>query len=359
MATLRSVLAQVADKNQELLTVLSQTEYAGPALEQNAARIHELEDQSTATTIDTRSLHKITEDERKDHLRYRGSIVKRFMHNLGGQKGKESFTSKEEKEEREYLEAWQREREATERLEAIGRELEYARTYKLKLELDKVRHDQAQSELDLMYENIFSGPTPGAPEEDRVEANVQSARERFQRCQIQQGNDRDALQALRQGIKLLGVADMELANLRNNFIHCNMSELTFSGAMGQYSLSTVQTSLMKSLQQVREASRLQPAILLLDEVRAGHRDTVGESLHPGTKTTSEKLRTVDARVTRISASMEVLSTQQAQRLKGSEARLQQALQALERARQELQRVRMQAFERYTIGDTAPPPYFSY
>ena len=167
MSQLSSNLREAASRNHELLSALAKTDYAPTSLKQNTAYILDLQSQIKATDLELQKLHKTTEDERKDHLKYRDSTVKRFAHKLGGTKGKEKFTSRQEKEEREFLEAWQKEREATERREELQRALDNANNEKKTMEVDKANHDQAQKDLDEMYHYLFSGPTPEVPGKSR------------------------------------------------------------------------------------------------------------------------------------------------------------------------------------------------
>jgi hypothetical protein len=96
MAQLHTALAEASQRNSELLSVLAETDYATPALKQNVAYITDLSKQLAALKKDLAKLHAITEDERKDHLKYRDSTMRRFAHKLGGQKGKDKFASKQE-----------------------------------------------------------------------------------------------------------------------------------------------------------------------------------------------------------------------------------------------------------------------
>ncbi|KAI7294642.1 hypothetical protein KC315_g19083, partial [Hortaea werneckii] len=111
---LTTALRAASDRNTALLTTLSQTAYAPPSLKQNLAYLDDLARQIAHLDRELKKFHEITEDERKDHVKYRDSTVKRFMHRLGGSRGVEKFETKREKEEREFLDAWQREREARE-----------------------------------------------------------------------------------------------------------------------------------------------------------------------------------------------------------------------------------------------------
>jgi serine phosphatase RsbU (regulator of sigma subunit) len=155
MSQLTQALTNAATRNSELLIVLAETDYAPKTLQQNTSYITDLEAQLKKTEKDLIRLHEKTEWERKDHLKYRDSTFKRYAHKLGGSKGQAKFVSKSEKEEREFLAAWQEEREAEERKAELKRALEIANEDRQRLEGEKARNERAQQDLDQLYASIF------------------------------------------------------------------------------------------------------------------------------------------------------------------------------------------------------------
>lgn len=65
MSQLDNTLREAADKNQQLLSELSQTDYAPSSLKQNVSYISDLKSQIAATDKELSRLHQITEDEKK------------------------------------------------------------------------------------------------------------------------------------------------------------------------------------------------------------------------------------------------------------------------------------------------------
>ena len=362
MSQLSSTLAQASQRNHELLSTLSQTDYAAPALMQNIAYITNLQSQIAATAKKLKGLHAITEDERKDHVKYRDSTVKRFMHKLGGEKGKAKFASKQEKEEREFLEAWQKERVADERRDELARALENAENDKGNLESDKVRHDQAQSELDHMYQSIFGGPTPEVLGEDRMEWSVNSARDWYQQCQTQAGSEKHAMEALQR-------ADQTLEKARNDMINAHdMSRMdmwgggTFTDMMERDALSQAQKNITQSLRHMDEACRTQPAIKHLSDVTIDQGHIMSDMIFDNIFTDAaqhDRIKASEAQLLKSIGQLKGQMREQEQRVKDSQAQLQQASQGLEGARQELQRIRAEACERLAGGSDVPPSYSSY
>lgn len=202
---------QAANEYHELRLTLRESDYALPALKQNTSYIADLQSQISSTDKELRSLHEVTEKERKDHVKYRDSVMRRYAHKLGGHKGEDKFTAKQEKEEKEFLEAWQKEREANERREELGRALERAKKEKQTLESDKSKHEQAQSRLDQMYSDIFTGPTPEVPGEDQLEEAVNNALNWYQQCQEQLGRDKHAAECLERAGQSLSYALSDMA----------------------------------------------------------------------------------------------------------------------------------------------------
>ncbi|OQN96463.1 hypothetical protein B0A48_17519 [Cryoendolithus antarcticus] len=119
-----------------------------------------------------------------------------YAHKIGGKKGQEKFTSKQEKEEREFLEAWQKEREAVARREEIARALDVAQVDKQTLGQAAFQHKTAQTELDQMYAQLFNGATPEVPGEDQMEQTLQHLILYLDQCQLQFNTD-SAGEALR------------------------------------------------------------------------------------------------------------------------------------------------------------------
>lgn len=65
MSQLDNALRQAADQNHQLLSELSQTDYAPSSLRQNVSYIADLKSQIASTDKELTRLHQITEDEKK------------------------------------------------------------------------------------------------------------------------------------------------------------------------------------------------------------------------------------------------------------------------------------------------------
>ena len=357
MSNFSEQVSQAAARNHELLGILQETDYAPPAYEQNNAYIDDLQQQITKTDQDLKRYHSVTEAERKDHLKYKESVVKRYAYKLGGSRGKEKFATKSEKEEREFLEAWQREREAQDALENLRAAMTNAETQKGNLEKEKSRCEQAQQELDQLYSAIFSGPTPEVPGEDQIEQEVQQAKTHFDQCQMQSDRDNQALDALKRAGAPMMYAVRHMDDARGSSQMDMMGGGAFMDMMERDSLAKGQMQLSNALRHYDEAMRTQPAIPALSDVNIDQGHLMSDVLFDNIfsdMAQHERIKDAQAQMLRASEQLKAETGKQDERAKGAREQLRQAKQGLEEARKRLQGVRSEAFEQY--GGGAPPAY---
>jgi hypothetical protein len=368
MSLLSERLSQAAGKNRELLTTLSKTDYAPPALKQNLAYIGDLQSQIYQTDNEIKKFHAITEQERKEHTKIRDSVARKYLHKLGGSKGEEKFKSKQEKEEREFMEAWQREREAQERQEALGRALEQAEQQKRSQEADKARHDRAQEELDRLYNSIFSGPTPDVPGEDEREHAVYLARDWYNQCQTALGTEKHAMDALQRANQQLSAARREM----DDALSASNVDRFGGGAlwdmMERDALSRGQVKLSECMRAMDDARRSQPAIPMLSEVNIDNGHFISDVLFDNIFTDMaqhDRIRNSTAQVDGALSHLGRIIGEQNGRVQQAQEQHWQASKQLEDARVELQRIRSEAFDRvggsyeggyYGEAGAAPPAY---
>lgn len=190
-------IQQASTKNAELLRILAETDYATPALAQQQRLIQDLEAEAAASDRRLAEADAKRKKEAHEHQSYRDSVMRRFAYKATGQRDK--FESKAKKEETEYFEALQAEHRETEINRNIKDQLQSARAAVADLEREVERHNQAQAELDALYETIFSGPTPEFPREDELERGVSAAAQAYQ-------DARGRAEAERHALSLLGEA---------------------------------------------------------------------------------------------------------------------------------------------------------
>lgn len=357
MSNFGEQLSQAASKNHELLDILRQTDYAPPAYEQNNSYISDLQQQTAKTEQNLNKYHSVTEAERKDHLKYKESVVKRYAYKLGGSHGKEKFAVKSEKEEREFLEAWQREREAQEALENLKSAMSNAEAQKTTLEKEKTRCEQAQKELDRLYASIFSGPTPQVPGEDQVEQEVQQAKGWFDQCQRQSDRDGQALDALKRAGPPMINAQRNMGDASGASQMDMLGGGAFMDMMERDSLSKGQMQLSNSLRHYEEAMRMQPAIPALNDVNIDQGHLMSDVLFDNIfsdMAQHDRIKSAQSQMASAANQLKDETGKQEERAKAAKEQLQQAQSQLEDARKRLQGIRSEAFEQYSNG--GPPAY---
>ncbi|KAK5175603.1 uncharacterized protein LTR77_000742 [Saxophila tyrrhenica] len=368
MSQLRQKLGEAAGRNHELLAVLTESDYAAPALKQNTSYISDLKSQITETDKTINRLHASTEKERKEHVKVRDSVMRRYASKLQGHKGQEKFSAKQDKEEREFLEAWQQEREAQERREELGRALEEAEKEKKSLESDSAKHDEAQRELDQLYQNIFGGPTPEVPGEDELEQALSRNRDYYQQCQQQAGRDKQAAQTLEQARGRLGQA---VNNMHDSLQASNFDR--FGGGalfdlMERDALSKAQMNYNWCKQAMADAARAQPAIPPLGEVAIDHGHVLGDIMFDNIFSDfaqHDRIRNSAMQMQQAMNHLQSIIKEQKGRVQDAQRLEKTALQQLEDSRIELQKIRSEAFERLAgeggqgaVGGDAKLPAYS-
>jgi hypothetical protein len=360
-------IAATAGRNQELLAILRESDYAAPALKQNTAYINDLKSQIEATDKTISKLHTSTEKERKEHVKIRDSVVRRYASKLQGHKGQEKLSAKQDKEEREFLEAWQQEREAQERRDELGRALEQAEKEKKSLESDVAAHDQAQKDLDQLYQSIFGGPTPEVPGEDDLEQALNQNRQFYRACQQQLGRDKQAAQALIQAKLRLeqAVKNMQESLSASNFDRFGGGSLF--DMMERDALGRAHMNYNCCIQILADARRYQPAITPLRDVNINHGHVLGDILFDNIFSDFAQHERIEQSTLQMQQAMQHLLSiiaEHKQRMQEAQRREASASSQLEDARIELQKIRSEAFERLQSGggnetaggDAELPPY---
>jgi chromosome segregation ATPase len=324
--------------------VLAETDYAAKTLQQNTSYITDLEAQTKATEKELRKLHALTEDERKDHVKYRDSTFKRYAHKLGGRKGEAKFASKSEKEEREFLEAWQKEREAEERQSELRRALATANEDRQRFESEKARNESAQRDLDQLYASIFSGPTPDLPGEDQLETAVQYARQHLEQVQSQCNADCAALDALGRTESRMQNA----AKAMEEALHSSRLDMWVGGSFAD----------------VMERDALSQAAVGISDMGHMISDVMFDNIFSD-MAQHDRIHASNNQLMEAMAQLKEQIALQTQRTQSAKLALNQGKASMEEARVELQNIRAEAFGRVAGGGvsggsadgvTAPPPY---
>ncbi|KAF6749756.1 hypothetical protein DFP72DRAFT_912640 [Ephemerocybe angulata] len=204
-------IVQNADYHAKLLRENSDLEYSSSALRQHLSYLEDLEAQLAASEKKVAELVKATNKERKEHERLEGLNSAQ----------KEQFEANQAKEEREYMEALQKEMVERDQNAVIQQLLKEARSVKEELTAKTKRYESIKSEIESLYARVFEGPSESFPEEDRLEYDPAELLARavvsMDKCQA---SVKEALSYSRYGVQMLtfqrSVADMMERNALTN-----------------------------------------------------------------------------------------------------------------------------------------------
>ena len=351
MATTDIILAAAA-RNDELITILGETDYAQSALQQSTAYIAELQIQMAAEEKNVKKAVLKLQKEQSEHEMYRDSHVKRLAYRMTG--NKEKFEAKAEKEEREYHEALQARVQAEKKLETLKDTLKEAQASNSEYEKAIARHKKAQADLDALYASIFDGPTPEFPEEDAAEASVQQARQIYQDISAKPNVESQVVQ-------LLSNADNRMALAR----HAIDEALSYSAAdvwgfggpladlYERDYLSQAQVHAVNIEMLVALARRSQPLVQPIGRMEIARSNFLSNVLFDNVFSElsfHDKVKTSEVELKRAHAKLLTQLKEAQERLVRAKGEVKIAEGRLQEARKQLERVRMEAFRRVAAGD---------
>lgn len=364
MSTFEARIREASDRNAALLRSLAETDYAPPALEEQQRFISDLEKELGGTEQHLKRLAGKRRSELKDHERYRDSNVRRFMYKATGQK--EKFSQKAEKEEREYFEVLQAEHQATQLKNNLQEQLNAAVTVRADLEATARAHTNAQQELDHMYHDLFSGPTPQFPEEDAKERASNEKLSAYHDVRMRMETATNVIQLLSSALPLVQKALMHIRSALNH----SRADLFGGGAMHDFierqELAQTEMAIQQARNQVDRARRSNPSIPAMPPININHGDIMTDVLFDNIFTDMafhEEIKRGQFEVIRFGDAVEKQLQAAQARQRDLTAELRRKETELENARQELQRERERAFERYAgqqgtggVADVPPPAY---
>ncbi|KAI0109686.1 hypothetical protein GGR51DRAFT_558378 [Nemania sp. FL0031] len=367
MASITDRLQSAAPRNEQLLDILSQTDNAPSALEQQRRYIQDLDNQLEDVKKRIAALERDRSKEHKDHEKYRDSVMKRWAYKVTG--NKEKFAAKAEKEEREYFDVLQKLHQATtlqENLQGIRAE---ALGVQQGFEQECARRAAAQTDLDTLYANIFQGPTPSFPEEDAAERNMENAVQAYNYTSAKLEADRKAQYILEEASKriktaLLDIEDALDASRLDMFGGGATADMMERNALQKAEMNVTQAQMM-----VVQAQHISPEVRDLPPVKIAQGNLFSDVLFDNIFSDMEfhdKIKASRVEVQRCQAALLAQLTAAKERMQISQQQSKTQSDVLKNAREELQRTRQNIFRRLAEGDVSqptpgksePPPAYS-
>ncbi|KAK6954809.1 hypothetical protein Daesc_004778 [Daldinia eschscholtzii] len=365
MTSITSKIRASAPRNSELLAILSETDHAQPALEQQKRYIDDLNKELSTIQKRISQLDKQRAKEFKEHKKYRDSVMKRFAYRVSGKT--EKFAAKAEKEEKEYFAVLQQEKQAKEMEEYLRNMRSKALEAQSDLEAELSRHMEAQQQLDSLYNSIFQGPTPAFPDEDRLEENAGNALQSYQNARTIVETEQHVVHLLTQAqervYKALTYTEEALSHSRMDMFGGG----TFSDMMERNALDKAESQIGQMLSLVRQAQRASQKVQDLPAVGIAQGNLLSDVFFDNIFSDMafhDKIKDSRASLDRARDSLR-------NQLALAKSRHQEAVQelvvhaeSLKRAREELQNTRQAIFESVANGHTddaaftmdQPPPY---
>ncbi|KAL7916701.1 hypothetical protein GGI35DRAFT_48416 [Trichoderma velutinum] len=360
MTSVEDKIRSAATRNHELLGILSVTDHAIPDLENQKKYIADLESQAKKNAAKLKSLKSKHEVELREHEQYRDSTVRRFMYKIGGKKDK--FEARAAKEEREYFDVLQEQHRETEAKKNLESALAEARQASAELEAVVERHNTAQRELDSLYNDIFSGPTPQFPEEDEREQACTSAQVNYQEARMRAESQIHAIRMLEQASQRMGNALRAMQDALSASRLDMFGGGTMADVMERNALSQAEVQISQARMDIMNAQRMDSTIKDLPPVKISHGNLVGDVLFDNIFSDMDfhdKIKRSNAEVERCAKALKQEIQGAQQRHQGTESEMRDKERQLKDMRAALQAAREMAFERTLNGGSGgelPPAY---
>ncbi|KAJ7858674.1 hypothetical protein B0H14DRAFT_3447136 [Mycena olivaceomarginata] len=194
MSTTDAILQNTA-YHARLLAALASVDHAPPALVQQDTYIAGLERQARESAARIAELEVQTQKEKGEHEALRDSVARRFAATITGRR--ERYEARASKEEREYVEALEKEMQHKRQHATLGAMLEEAKAVQHDLQAKVDVYNQTKQDLSTLYRRIFDGPTQAFPEDDELEYQLHQAQARYSEIQSCFAPEAQALRLLR------------------------------------------------------------------------------------------------------------------------------------------------------------------
>jgi uncharacterized coiled-coil protein SlyX len=353
MTSVHEKILSAIPENARLLKSLEETDYAVSAVQQSSAYIEELSKGLSQEQENLKKCSKTVASEYADHKKYRDSHMKRLAYKFGGKK--EKFAEDASKEEKEWLEAVQKELGCKRNVEQLESKLSEAKATNAELSEIVKTHWQTKSQLDALYQPIFDGPTPEIPGEDEKEQQMNQAEQAFHNAQLCLSNEVQARKVLLDADKFLSLAYKDLESAMSA---ANADVLGFGGSFADMQKHSMLTKAQGNVSHVEflmdQARNLQPAIQSIGKLDVAEMHFMTDVVFDNIFSDLSARDRINASMSAVYKAKKSLAQQlhaADQRLKTFEWECSQAHEAFNGKREELQKFRARAIE--TMANSAP------
>ncbi|KAF2186498.1 hypothetical protein K469DRAFT_663407 [Zopfia rhizophila CBS 207.26] len=354
MTSIQEKIQDAASRNAELLKGLHETDSAPSQLYQQIQYIKDLDSQIQKTTAHVENLRKKTASELKDHKKYSESTFRRFAHKASGRK--ERFAEKAAKEEREYFDAIQEQKTGEDQLVYTKQLKAEAETLKAQYEKEANRHDTLQRELDALYDRIFTGYTPGFPDEDAKEHACTAAAYHSTQLNQQLEQEKHVSFLLKETTRNMTDALRYMDSAHS----ASQMDLFGGGTLASMQKRNYLEKAESSISNVRMLQQqirlIKPNLADIGPMNVASGSIWGDVIFDNIFSDMDmhdKIKVSEAQLGRANEKLKLLIKEEDERVKKVQADLQRASEALQQARVELQKAREHVFARVTGGEQVP------
>ncbi|KAJ7452055.1 hypothetical protein B0H11DRAFT_2288736 [Mycena galericulata] len=353
-----AIVLQNAAYHAQLLSAIEELDYVPAALTQQESYVAGLKAERAQAAARVRVLERRTTKERKEHEALRDSTARRLAHKLTGRK--EKFEAKTSKEEREYVEALEKEMQEKRQLATLETLLAEAQAVQADLVDKAQRHELTKDDLGKLYAKIFDGITQGYPEDDRLEEQVKTSQQKYTEIQMSLNQEAQALSLLDYANKALAACRREVKDALGYSQWDMWGGGTMSDMMERNALSKAEGHAIEARMYVQQANMASPRVQLIGDINIAHGSIMGDvifdnifsdmAFHDKIKATARNVEAVQRNLTN-----EI--TAATRRTNAIGAELDAAAGHLTRARAALDTFRRNVFDSLT-GEAPPLPAYS-
>ncbi|KAJ7042945.1 hypothetical protein C8F04DRAFT_57743 [Mycena alexandri] len=359
MSATDTVVQQNAAYHAELLAGIASFDYVPSALTEQEALIASLEETAKQNAARIRALEQKTQKERKEHEDLRDSTARRFAAKLTGRKDK--FEAKASKEEREYVEALEKEVQEKRQQANLETMISEAKAVRNDL-LSKVQiYNVTKGDLEALYSRIFDGPTQAYPEDDHLEYQLQQAQGRYNEIQGYLNRASQSTAMLQSADSALRSCNRELQQALNYSEWDMWGGGTFTDMMERNALSSAEGLAMQAATYVQQAMIADQQVQPIGQISIAHGSIMSDVIFDNVFTDMAFHKKIKASALNLEAVQLNLTRQldlARSRAGAIGADLNAAADALARAREALHAFRRHVFE--NLSGNAPaydaPPY---
>lgn len=351
-------IRETSERNSELLNILHQTDSALPDLEAQKHQVADLEKQVAQQAERLKQIGYRRKQELREHEHYRDSVLRRFAFKMSGKADK--FEARAAKEEREYFDVLQEEHQADVMKKNLDEMLADAKTVRGELEIRAATHVEAQRELDSLYESIFTGPSPGFPEEDQRERETSNALRIYKEARSRAEAEGQVVNILTQAQNRLNGALMAMEDA----LHASRRDMygggTFSDMMERNALNQAENLVRQATALVTQAQRASTMVRPLPPVRIAQGNLLGDVFFDNIFSDMafhEKIQQSNLEVRNCAQSLNIDLMSATQRHMETLREADQKNEVVRQARVRLQKARENVFQRVSgrVASSSPSP----